>query len=357
MQTLFIIGNGFDLAHNLKTSYGHFKEYIMKKNPEIYNQINNQIFLGDEDLWSNFEINVGTSDEYFENGFELIIEEAQEAANGVSNSVDWLESNVLIQQDDNDLAIENEISDVLKEGYYSFKFDILYNKFIEYIKKLLCVADEVNYLEEKKEIVERLLDTNRSSKFITFNYTHTLEHTYSVKKSKILYIHGEINTEEKIVFGNDKGKITKLDPTAFNKPDTEYQKYVSQVEQWDALTDEERLNASPPEPKHDYPAHQAVKAIDFSSYVERYNTAKENWIKVLEIEKFEHFITQYTFNKIIVLGHSLGEVDWEYFKLINSYFPDATWELSVYEPAQGPSSTRTNFDSLFPDKNPNYFSL
>ena len=28
MKTLYIIGNGFDIAHNLPTSYWHFREYL-----------------------------------------------------------------------------------------------------------------------------------------------------------------------------------------------------------------------------------------------------------------------------------------------------------------------------------------
>jgi hypothetical protein len=31
MHNLFIIGNGFDLAHGLKTSYAHFMEDLIKK--------------------------------------------------------------------------------------------------------------------------------------------------------------------------------------------------------------------------------------------------------------------------------------------------------------------------------------
>ena len=35
MAKLFIIGNGFDSAHKLKTSYNHFREYLLSNNPEI----------------------------------------------------------------------------------------------------------------------------------------------------------------------------------------------------------------------------------------------------------------------------------------------------------------------------------
>ena len=70
MTKLFIIGNGFDLAHNLKTSYIDLKNYVKKNDKHIYQQINKQIFIGETCLWNNFEENVGTDDSYFENGFQ-----------------------------------------------------------------------------------------------------------------------------------------------------------------------------------------------------------------------------------------------------------------------------------------------
>lgn len=56
-DTLFIIGNGFDLHHGLKTSYFDFRDRVVSKKPflkrslsEIYGeQINNEMW------WSNFE--------------------------------------------------------------------------------------------------------------------------------------------------------------------------------------------------------------------------------------------------------------------------------------------------------------
>lgn len=34
MKNLFVIGNGFDLAHNLKTSYEDFHKYLKNKYPQ-----------------------------------------------------------------------------------------------------------------------------------------------------------------------------------------------------------------------------------------------------------------------------------------------------------------------------------
>lgn len=37
MSSLFIIGNGFDLAHKLPTSYEHFRLYLLQEHPEAEN--------------------------------------------------------------------------------------------------------------------------------------------------------------------------------------------------------------------------------------------------------------------------------------------------------------------------------
>ena len=55
MNTLYIIGNGFDLHHNLKTSTNDFKEILSNK--KIYNQIDSALdtcgYFGVD--WSEFE--------------------------------------------------------------------------------------------------------------------------------------------------------------------------------------------------------------------------------------------------------------------------------------------------------------
>jgi hypothetical protein len=50
MPNLFIIGNGFDLAHHMDTSYNSFKEYVRKKGSEYIFSLVNQAALLFDDL-------------------------------------------------------------------------------------------------------------------------------------------------------------------------------------------------------------------------------------------------------------------------------------------------------------------
>ena len=45
----------------------------------------------------------------------------------------------------------------------------------------------------------RKFDFDCSAKFITFNYTETLERLYSVPADKILHIHGKAHSDSKII--------------------------------------------------------------------------------------------------------------------------------------------------------------
>ena len=52
---LYIIGNGFDLHHGLKTSYADFREYIKIVNDELYQKLQKYVFNENDDLQSDFE--------------------------------------------------------------------------------------------------------------------------------------------------------------------------------------------------------------------------------------------------------------------------------------------------------------
>ena len=49
MKRVFIIGNGFDLAHGLKTGYFSFRDFLKSKDRPFYDQIKEyNLFEGDD---------------------------------------------------------------------------------------------------------------------------------------------------------------------------------------------------------------------------------------------------------------------------------------------------------------------
>ena len=54
MSRLYIIGNGFDIAHGIPCRYGDFRRYCEDNMPEMYEKLN-RYYDGGDKLWSDFE--------------------------------------------------------------------------------------------------------------------------------------------------------------------------------------------------------------------------------------------------------------------------------------------------------------
>ena len=67
---IYILGNGFDLAHNLKTSYRDFRDYLEDTDLEYLIQLEemygyypeSKISMVQDNLWKEFEYQLGEID-------------------------------------------------------------------------------------------------------------------------------------------------------------------------------------------------------------------------------------------------------------------------------------------------------
>ncbi len=55
LKHLYIIGNGFDRHHGAESTYFHFREYLIRRNPEIVDTF--EMFFGDGNLFSKWSFN------------------------------------------------------------------------------------------------------------------------------------------------------------------------------------------------------------------------------------------------------------------------------------------------------------
>ncbi len=63
MNTLYIIGNGFDLYHDIDSKFENFGGYLRKSNPYISSLVESYIIPAKGSvLWSNFEENLANLD-------------------------------------------------------------------------------------------------------------------------------------------------------------------------------------------------------------------------------------------------------------------------------------------------------
>ncbi len=143
--------------------------------------------------------------------------------------------------------------------------------------------DNSPYFNEK-ELLEK------SAGIITFNYTSTAERLLQDSNFKILHIHGYRKLKENLIFG-----------------------YGIPVSNYDVEWDEDS---------------------DFyiQTQKEHIKNFYNEWKKDLQIEKLKDYLCGLnSVQKIIVLGHSLGLVDKEYFEIIESCLQPREWKVSYLD--------------------------
>ncbi|WP_340598892.1 bacteriophage abortive infection AbiH family protein (plasmid) [Priestia megaterium] len=210
MSNLFIIGNGFDLAHGLPTSYEDFYQYLISKYPKAldtqlsykiertkmpdgtvdYNKNEVVAFLIDRisaaerdgENWCDIETSLGHLD------FNNYIRELYSLVDKPKETDD--EDNLTIQRRYWKLTHACEI-------FYDITIKIQ-ELFSEWINTI-----DISAISPMDSFI-KLLDPSEDS-FLTFNYTTVLEDIYGATEVK--HLHGVQNGE--IIFGHGEKKAEK----------------------------------------------------------------------------------------------------------------------------------------------------
>jgi hypothetical protein len=170
-ENLYIIGNGFDLHHRVRTSYVEFAYFLRDHYEKIYELYTNYFALPDIDLddptdtkiwmWNEFEVRLSTF------MAEQVIEDNWDLADG-PKAPDYKQFDTL------GFSIEmgHLVDKLTKEMPEAFREFILSRE-----------------LPEFREA--QVLALKPNSVFLNFNYTNTLEKYYYLSRRRILYIHGQ----------------------------------------------------------------------------------------------------------------------------------------------------------------------
>lgn len=198
MQSLFIIGNGFDLSHELKTTYEDFHQYLETNYPdassdeltipeptplpdggecydddEVVSYLLRLISTADGEKWSDLENSLGLLD------FGEIFDDIPQVLDKDGDSDPW--KNVYNTQD--------VASNIIKPTQRITEF------FSDWINTI-----EINTSIPIKPDFAALINKDRDL-FLTFNYTKTLEILYQAKN--VCHIHGEQDSDLLFGHGND----------------------------------------------------------------------------------------------------------------------------------------------------------
>ena len=178
MSKLYIIGNGFDLFHNLPTSTSDFCRILSKKS--IYGDNENALCV-----FNNFGVDWGE----FENSLSYI--DPQIIEESILSYPDYLSDRE--SDRDNTIFYTNEYLNSMRESI------------------LESLADMVNLANKQLKYTSKKINNlfNESDAIVSFNYTSTLEKLYDIGKLPILHIHGFKDNNEELIFGYKESKYTQ----------------------------------------------------------------------------------------------------------------------------------------------------
>ena len=160
MQSLFILGNGFDLHHKLPTRYKNYRCFLQAKYPWLVSDYETFAHLDcdGDDRWMNIERAL---------------------------CIDYVAMLEKLTRDDalNVDTYRLDLADALLEVDESmrFIFDFTGEAFAEWVATIGAVPADPD------------LSLPAKSAFVTFNYTNTLERLYDVDSGDILHLHGAID--------------------------------------------------------------------------------------------------------------------------------------------------------------------
>lgn len=271
-KRLYIIGNGFDIAHNLPTNYNpDFKKIAGKYENENFWKIYQS---RKPDIWADFETLLGCPDF---NSLEKLFD---------GYAPDYLSDS---ESDRNGIILQVDMNGHLMPALYKFA------------KQAECSLKNTN----RERSIERILDNEAF--YITFNYTHTLEKIYDISCEHVLHVHGEVG-KDNLLMGYPKGKFTPekyfYDVRQKGRgpyAKLEIQDYIDEIEDYYIRT----------------------------AYDELLDKCK-SFYKDIKVDLVNSFLdkAKSQIEEIIVYGHSC-EIDFDYFDAINKRYPKAKWLFYV----------------------------
>lgn len=207
MNKLFIIGNGFDIAHNIKSRYEDFRLYLISLLKNITGKKYEDYDFTDSSDIININYFRSPENDLLTILYFLSCAERSNSFNYNSKEIEWknIEKSVGEFSYDEFSWIYIDESDRDKEYRANWINEDMFSPYIEVLTEIPKYFEEwvkqvdISHASVLKSIND-YFDSN--TKFICFNYTSTLEKIYNVNKESICYIHGNIDRKQSIFFGH-----------------------------------------------------------------------------------------------------------------------------------------------------------
>lgn len=303
-KKIFIIGNGFDLNFKLPTS-----TYDYKKCLESFTIEGSSSYLNASDFFSTYIENYWSDTEQLLANLDLISLSADNIV-----PPDYL-SDHESDRDGGIFQMEQLSDDVI-------------NARDEALALMVSEADST-YIDTST-INKMAFD---KAVIISFNYTTTLERLYDLNESTVLHIHGCLKDGDRLIFGfKDDGS---------HSPDGALVTNTFLSKQLDIEIEKIKSNSLLSRDEKDEQIESLRDNYDFDDYyIDEQNNAlvslyRQNQ-KEFQFDKLKSFLKKNIdinskVKEIVVLGHSLNDVDSEYFELIEKYIRPKYWTISQYK--------------------------
>ena len=288
MGSLFIIGNGFDLAHGLPTAYNDFRRYILAQYPNVeifrdtsinfddYAQLPVDEFAAEILLYA-MDHAAGTEWRDFEDTLSRInfYHKFPRPTEGEYDQDNLIENNRIME---NYLLLIDSISSAIitagKEWQYFF------SEWIKTVEEQL----ESGHVTPRAKLKELISKPNNL--YMSFNYTKTLQKVYGVKVVK--HIHNRVG--QPLIFGHGKNTVK------YNEP---------------------------------YSEHVSISSSFLDDFLIFYKKDTERQMK-----KYKDFFKRLdcSIDKVYSYGFSYSTVDNVYIKeVIKNISDSATWYFTTHE--------------------------
>lgn len=273
---LFVIGNGFDLAHKLSTAYWDFRKYLYKYHYDFLQEFENHysIYPNDSEdtkreiLWNYFETNLANIDE------GVIVENAI--------SID-------MSLDGGDVGIEDTLYEYFRDEY-------------RYIEELaIYLKNWVRGIKVKRALpLTSKINSRDNNFYITFNYTSTLEKIYGIHCFDILHIHGSLySSDPNPIIGH--GNLARIEAVLHKKNEAEKNFIEKEISIYRVISNY---------------YNQTLK--DVSKYIHKL------WI-----------LNDKHIDEVNVIGHSISGIDLPYFKRIDDLTANSViWNVYYFKPEE-----------------------
>lgn len=257
-RTLVIIGNGFDLAHGIQSSYHNFKEWLMQNRNNQLIDLMDTFFSNQRDVWGDIEKALGEYDEesildYCKPNDKIDYDHPMRYIFTVEDSPDWIFKPVL---------------DEFTQSFHDW-------------------VDSIDIAD-----TESIFELPIEGKYLSFNYTETLEKIYGIPNTNILHIHGFRGANEEYIIGHN--------------------------------------NVRDPNEAYDDEGQMPFIQDTWLKIIEWMNKLVKDSVSIIH-KNHEFFDALSNIKQVIIYGLSFSEVDWPYLnEIIKQIGTDKPWAISYH---------------------------